>query len=242
MITIGGGRPWPVVQQHNPMSLVRESALPLPLLRRGKVRDTYDLGSVLLMVATDRISAFDVVLPSLIPDKGKVLNRISAFWFEKTAHVMPNHLVSVVTDVAQLLPFLPPGTTPPPYIVGRSMLVKKALVLPVECVARGYLYGSAWEEYQEKGEAFGHTLPSGLREAEKLPRPLFTPTTKAEIGHDQPLTIPALSRIVGAQQARKLEEETVAIYLLAQEYALGRGVIIADTKFEFGLTPEGLLL
>src|ERR1017187_2608469 len=164
--------------------------LALPLFGRGKVRDTYDLGELLLIIATDRISAFDAVLPCGIPDKGLILNRLSAFWFEKTKHLIPNHLVESLEDVKRLNDFVSMKRRfkYPEYLVGRSMLVKKLARINVECVVRGYLAGSAWDEYKKTGRVAGHILPKGLQESQELPEPIFTPTTKAEKGHDTPLT------------------------------------------------------
>ncbi len=215
--------------------------LPLPLFCRGKVRDTYDLGDKLLIVATDRISAFDVVLPCAIPTKGLVLNQISAFWFEKTSHLIPNHLIKVVNEVSGLSQCLSPDAVPD-YILGRSMIVKKAQRIPVECVVRGYLSGSAWAEYKEKGTISGRSVPKGLKESEELPMPLFAPTTKAETGHDQPLTKRDLEELVGKTLAQRLEQASLTIYNYARSYAQKRGIIIADTKFEFGTVDNQLIL
>ena len=218
--------------------------LPLPLFFLGKVRDTYDLGNQLLVVATDRISAFDVVLPCGIPNKGLVLNLLSAFWFNQTRNLMPNHLIEAVDDVHCLNAYLPAESRfpYPAYLAGRSMVVKKAKRIPVECVVRGYLSGSAWAEYQQYGTISGFSLPKGLQESQELPQPLFTPTTKAESGHDQPLTMDEMKRLVGEALAEEVRKKSLAIYSYAQEYARARGIIIADTKMEFGLANGELIL
>ena len=206
---------------------------------QGKVRDIYDLGEVLLMVATDRISAFDVVLPDGVPEKGVVLNELSRFWFLKSAHVVPNHLIAMGYDrekVSQYLPEVPEETA------RRAMLVKKAQPVMVECVIRGYLSGSAWAEYRSKGTIGGEATPPGLRESQRLDPPLFTPTTKAQVGHDEAITLRQMEGMVGEGLARELERLSIALYTFAQGYALTRDVIIADTKFEFGLVGETITL
>ena len=227
----------------NPSVLIK-AELPLPLFVRGKVRDTYDLGNLLLIVATDRISAFDFVLPCGIPDKGLVLNQLSAFWFDKTKDLVPNHLIETVNDVRCLNSYLSAESRfpYPSYLVGRSMVVKKVKRLPVECVVRGYLSGSAWAEYQKQGTVQGEPLPEDLRESEEFPQPLFTPTTKAESGHDQPLSIDDMTRLVGEAVAEEMKEKSLAIYNYARGYAQARGIIIADTKMEFGLDNDELIL
>jgi phosphoribosylaminoimidazole-succinocarboxamide synthase len=219
-----------------------KSDLPLPTFSRGKVRDTYDLGNQLLIVTTDRISAFDVVLPCGIPDKGMVLNKLSAFWFRNTESIIANHLVEVVDDVRYLDKYLPATYrfAYPPYLEARSMIAKKVKVIPVECVIRGYLSGSAWVEYQKQGTVNGEPLPAGLKESQELPEPLFTPTSKAETGHDLPLSNYELKEMVGEKMARELKEKSMAIYNYARDYA--RDIIIADTKMEFGLDGDRLLL
>lgn len=219
-----------------------EANLSISLYRRGKVRDTYDLGDKLLIVSTDRISAFDVVLPCAIPCKGLVLNQLSSFWFQKTSHIVPNHLIAPIYNLSELEGFLPEKVELPNYLVGRSMVVTKAERIPVECVVRGYLSGSAWTEYKESGIVYGIALPKGLRESQQLAHPIFTPTTKAESGHDQPLTKKELQDLVGRELARELEEKSLAIYNHAKDFALNRGIIIADTKFEFGIADEKLIL
>jgi phosphoribosylaminoimidazole-succinocarboxamide synthase len=218
--------------------------LPLPLFFRGKVRDTYELGNLLLIVATDRISAFDVVLPCGIPNKGLVLNQLSTFWFRQTADLLPNHLVEAVDDVRCLDPYIPSGSQfpYPSYLAGRSVIVKKGERLPIECVVRGYLAGSAWAEYQQYGTVSGVALANSFQESQELPQPLFTPTTKAESGHDLPLTMDELKSLVGSALAEELREKSLAIYSYAQGYARTRGIIIADTKIEFGVDEGNLIL
>lgn len=219
-----------------------ETSLPLPLFGKGKVRDTYDLGERLLMIVTDRISAFDVVLPCAIPGKGKVLNQMSAFWFSKTSHIVENHVLRVI-EGSEDLPSGVAGLNPEPgFLFGRSMVVKKAKLIPVECVVRGYLSGSAWSEYGERGTACGIMLPSKMIESERLPEPLFTPTTKAETGHDMPLSRREMAKLVGESMADQLEGYTKRIYSFAREYAAKRGIIIADTKMEFGLVDNKVIL
>src|ERR1035437_4535005 len=218
--------------------------LALPLFGRGKVRDTYDLGDILLIVATDRISAFDVILPCGIPDKGLILNKLSAFWFERTKQLFPNHLVEALEDVKRLNDFvsLKRRFKYPDYLTGRSMLVKKLARINVECVVRGYLAGSAWEEYRKTGSVCGNALPKGLQESQELPEPLFTPTTKAEKGHDRPLTYNELKEVVDATLADALKSASITVYNYARDYARTRGIIIADTKMEFGLNGNKLIL
>ena len=198
---------------------------------RGKVRDIYDAGENLLMVATDRISAFDFILPDEIPFKGEVLNRISAFWFDKFADIVPNHLVSI--DPAD---FPEEFAEYRDYLAGRAMLVKKAQTIPIECIVRGYLTGSGKKTYDENGTVCGIQLPEGLTEASKLPEPLFTPSTKAEIGdHDENISFERCCEIVGGDIAAQIRDLSLKIYKAAAEYAATRGIIIADTKFEFGV-------
>ncbi len=198
---------------------------------RGKVRDIYDAGENLLMVATDRISAFDFILPDEIPFKGEVLNRISAFWFDKFADIVPNHLVSI--DPAD---FPEEFAEYRDYLAGRAMLVKKAQTIPIECIVRGYLTGSGKKTYDENGTVCGIQLPEGLTEASKLPEPLFTPSTKAEIGdHDEIISFERCCEIVGEDIATQIRDLSLKIYKAAAEYAATRGIIIADTKFEFGV-------
>ena len=227
----------------SPSTLINTN-LPLSLFIRGKVRDTYDLGNLLLIIATDRISAFDSVLPCGIPNKGLVLNQLSAFWFEKTKNLVPNHLIEVVDDVHCLDAYLPTESRfpYPSYLTGRSMIVKKAKRIPVECVVRGYLSGSAWAEYQQHGTVSGSLLPKGLQESQELSQPLFTPTTKAESGHDLPLSMDEIKTLVGEALAEEIKEKSLAIYSYARQYARARGIIIADTKMEFGLDNDKLIL
>jgi phosphoribosylaminoimidazole-succinocarboxamide synthase len=210
------------------MAAVTETQLPLPLARRGKVRDVYDLGDQYLFVATDRISAFDVVLSPGIPDKGAVLTQISNFWFRRFTSV-ENHLLE--TDFAKF----PDDVRRHEELRGRSVLVKKCDVVPVECVARGYLIGSGLKEYQQSGEVCGIKLPAGLTTASKLPEPIFTPATKEESGHDINISFERMAEIVGHDLASQLRDLTLSLYAEAAEFALTRGIIIADTKFEFGL-------
>lgn len=207
----------------------------LTLARRGKVRDVYDLGEHLLIIATDRISAFDYVLATGIPDKGKVLTQLSAFWFEQLRDLVPHHLVSIDVDEfpAETRPFVD-------ILRGRSMLVRKTDPLPVECVARGYLSGSGWKDYQKTGAVCGIALPSGLRESDRLPRTIFTPATKAETGHDENISEAQAGAIVGRDRIARLRDLTLAIYERGVAHAASCGIIIADTKFEFGrLRPSG---
>ncbi len=217
---------------------------PLPgRMHRGKVRDTYDLGEGrLLMVATDRISAFDVVLPSGIPGKGQVLNRISAFWFDKTAHIVPNHLISLADapDAGKYLGGL--GQPLPAEVAQQAMVVKRAQRIDIECIVRGYITGSAWSEYRRQGTVSGQPMPEVLVEGETFPEPLFTPTTKAEEGHDENMSAEQVVDMVGSEMATKLEATSKAVYSFAQDYALERGIILADTKMEFGTIDGELIL
>jgi len=205
---------------------------PLPnLAHRGKVRDIYDLGDRLLIVTTDRISAFDVVLPTGIPGKGAVLTQLSAFWFGRTADVVPNHFLRLADgSAADDLPF-----ELPPQLVGRSMIVRKAQRLDVECIVRGHLAGSAWAEYERQGTVCGVRMPPGLQESEQFPEPLFTPTTKAEAGHDENMSQEQFVELLGLEVANAVRLRSIALYKYGAQYALERGIIIADTKFEFGL-------
>ena len=205
----------------------------LPLLRRGKVRDVYDLGDKLLIVASDRLSAFDVVLPTPIPGKGKILTAAALFWFEFTKDVVPNHLVTA--DFAAIQKALPAGISlDKAWFDGRTMLVRKAKRIDVECVARAYLAGSGWKEYKATGVVGGHVLPKGLDEASKLPEPIFTPATKADEGHDENITRGRLSELIGEELANTLEKLTLQVFAKASAHLAGRGLILADTKFEFG--------
>lgn len=201
----------------------------LPVFVKGKVRNVYDLGDSLLMVVTDKISAFDVVFDELIPDKGKVLSSISAFWFDFTKDVIPNHVIS--TDPKEY----PMGLDKyAEELKGRSMLVKKVDMLPAECIVRGYLEGSALKEYKANGTVGGMKMPEGMKQGDKLPEPLFTPSTKADEGHDINITYEQLVEIVGEEDAKALKDATLALYKQVSEYALTKGLILADTKFEFG--------
>jgi phosphoribosylaminoimidazole-succinocarboxamide synthase len=208
------------------------SDLPFPV-RRGKVRDVYDLTDALLIVATDRISAFDCIMPNPIPGKGKILTALSLFWFEKFAGAFENHLIA--TDVERYPAAVRPFAD---QLTGRSMLVKKANVVPIECVARGYLAGSGWKEYQQTQTVCGVKLPPGLRQCDKLPEPIFTPATKEESGHDINISYEEAARRVGENIASQLRDRTLSLYRQAADYAATKGVIIADTKFEFGLLPS----
>jgi phosphoribosylaminoimidazole-succinocarboxamide synthase len=218
--------------------------LPIPLFGRGKVRDTYELGDILLIIATDRISAFDVVLACGIPDKGLILNKMSAFWFEQTKKIVPNHLIEPLEDLSRLNDLIAQKKRfkYPEYLLGRSMLVKKMARINIECVVRGYLAGSAWEDYKKTGTAFGHPLPRGLLESQELPEPIFTPTTKAEKGHDKPLTMNEMKEVVDATLAEEMKRTSLAVYNFARDYARSRGIIIADTKMEFGLNGNKLIM
>jgi phosphoribosylaminoimidazole-succinocarboxamide synthase len=206
--------------------------------KRGKVRDIYDLGDTLLIVATDRISAFDVVLPNAIPEKGRVLTQVSKYWFSKTKTIVQNHLIS--TEVKDFPAVCKPHTA---TLEGRSMLVKKTQPLPVECIVRGYLTGSGLKEYQTTGSVSGINLPGGLVEASRLPEPIFTPSTKAEIGaHDENIDFNAVAKLVGKKTAEKIKKYTIAVYGKACELAESKGIIIADTKFEFGMYDNEVIL
>lgn len=210
----------------------------LNMVRKGKVRDIYDLGDTLLMVTTDRLSAFDVVLPNGIPDKGKVLTQISAFWFKEMEDLIGNHLIS--HEVDQFPEICKPYAE---ILEGRSMLVKKADPLPVECIVRGYISGSGWKSYQKEGHVCGITLPEGLKESDKLPQPLYTPSTKAEVGdHDINVDFDHTVKLLGKAQAEKLRDLSLAIYNRGVEKALAKNIIIADTKFEFGVVDGEIIL
>lgn len=205
--------------------------------RRGKVRDVYDAGTELVLVATDRLSAFDYVLGSGIPDKGRVLTQLSAFWFARTTTIVPNHVVTLDVD-AYPAPFRPYADV----LRHRSMLVRKTAPIPIECVARGYLAGSGWKEYRESGTVCGVSLPAGLREAERLPQPIFTPATKADTGHDVNITAADAATLVGPALVERLEQLTLALYDHGARHAASVGILLADTKFEFGVAPDGTLL
>jgi phosphoribosylaminoimidazole-succinocarboxamide synthase len=217
------------------MSVIQETNFPgLTPAARGKVRDIYDLGDRLLIVATDRLSAFDVVMPTPIPDKGRVLTQLSLFWFELLKDVVPNHVLSATEFPAPFDAFRE-------QLAGRCMLVRKTQPLPIECVVRGYLSGSGWKEYKSTGKVCGIALPSGLRESDKLPEPIFTPATKAASGHDENISFERAADLIGAPLAEKVRAVSVEIYNRAADYAAPRGVILADTKFEFGLLNNQLI-
>ncbi|MFN9282085.1 MAG: phosphoribosylaminoimidazolesuccinocarboxamide synthase [Planctomyces sp.] len=215
--------------------LMLDSAIPGMTPRRGKVRDVYDFGDRLLFVATDRISAFDYVLPNAIPRKGEVLTRLSQFWFDLLG--VPHHFIS---DDPQQLP-LPAGTDVT-SLRGRSMVVRRTDVIPIECVARGYLSGSGWKEYQQSGTVCGIPLPAGLQESSRLPAPIFTPATKAETGHDENISFERTSELIGQALAEQLRELTLSIYQRGCQHAAAKGIIIADTKFEFGIRDGQVIL
>lgn len=222
--------------------IIYNTDLRLPVFGKGKVRDTYVAGDKLLMVATDRVSAFDVVLPNGVPDKGIVLNQISAFWFARTYHIINNHMVESVESQRALTKYAPGRKPLPQWLMGRSMVITKAQRIPVECVVRGYISGAAWAEYKKRGTINGQKTPKGLKEGDELPEPLFTPTTKADEGHDLPLNDKQLVDLVGSKTAAQLEEKSIALYTFARKYAIERGIIIADTKFEFGFSHREMIL
>src|SRR3954466_8897596 len=202
----------------------------LPLIASGKVREMYDLGDRLLMVASDRISPYDVVHPTPIPDKGKVLTALSVFWFDRTGHIVPNHFISATDGV-------------PEDVRGRALVVRKLDMLPVECVVRGYITGSGWKDYQATGKVSGIELPAGLRESDRLPEPIYTPSTKGDEGHDEAIDFERTVELAGSRElAEKLRDATLTVYETVAAYALERGVILADTKFEFGLDERGDLV
>jgi phosphoribosylaminoimidazole-succinocarboxamide synthase len=217
--------------------LLETSLGDLPLVRRGKVRDVYDCGEGLVIVATDRISAFDYVLGSGIPDKGRVLTQLSAFWFERTAHIVANHVIA--TDARR---YPPAASAYADLLAGRSMLVRRATPLPIECVARGYLSGSGWKDYTATGEVCGIALPPGLIESDRLPEPNFTPATKAESGHDLNISESDARSLVGKELLDRVKRLTLQLYDFGVDHAESRGIILADTKFEFGITDTGELL
>ena len=214
-----------------------ESELSLPLVHRGKVRDVYGIGDThLLIVVTDRLSAFDVVLPTPIPGKGRVLTAVSNFWFERMRHIVPNHLADL--SLAQIMP----DPAERAQVEGRSMVVRKLKPLPIEAIVRGYLIGSGWKDYQKSGAVCGIALPAGLRQADKLPQPMFTPSTKAAVGdHDENISFDRTVQLIGEELATKVSDVSTRLYVEAAAYALQRGIIIADTKFEFGLDDAGRL-
>ena len=218
-------------------ALLETSLDGLRLHRRGKVRDVYEVGEYLLIVATDRISAFDFVLGSGIPDKGKVLTQMSAFWFDQIGDLVAHHFVSANVDE-----FPAPARRHADVLRGRSMLVRRTDPLPVECVARGYLSGSGWKEYRQGDRVCGVALPAGLRESDRLPAPIFTPATKAESGHDLNISEAEAGAIVGVERIGKLRDDTLALYGRGARHAEGRGILVADTKFEFGVLGGELVL
>ena len=219
-------------------AIVTETSLDLPLIARGKVRDIYDLDDKLLIVATDRISAFDVVLPTGIPDKGRVLTQMSAFWFERTGKIVPNHFISVVEDTrAEGVPIELPRD-----MIGRAMVVLKAELIEVECVVRGYLSGSGWADYQKTGAISGVKLPPELLESQELAEPIFTPTSKAQEGHDLPITYKDVVALAGERAANAMKIRSLALYRYGRDYARDLGIIIADTKFEFGWLDDEVIL
>ena len=214
-----------------------ESNVPgLPAPKRGKVRDVYDLGDRILLVATDRISAFDVIFPTPIPDKGRILTGLTLFWLDMLRDIVPNHLVSSSLSSLQL------PVEAERELAGRSLLVKKAEVIPFECIVRGYIIGSGWKEYLSTGEVCGITLPAGLKLADKLPEPIFTPSTKADVGHDENVSFQKMADGIGRELAEKVRNAALAIYNKAAAYARTKGIIIADTKFEFGLYEGEVIL
>jgi phosphoribosylaminoimidazole-succinocarboxamide synthase len=218
--------------------MAEETLSGLKLFNRGKVRDIYDLGDQLLMVASDRISAFDVILPTLIPDKGKILTALSVYWFEVIKDILPNHLIT--TDVEKFPAACQPHKA---MLEGRTMLVKKSIPAPVECIVRGYLVGSGWKDYQQTGAVCGIPLSQGLVEAARLDQPIFTPSTKAAVGaHDVNITFDEMVTKVGKNRAEKMRDATIAIYSRAREVAERKGIIIADTKFEFGIEGDDVIL
>jgi phosphoribosylaminoimidazole-succinocarboxamide synthase len=206
----------------------------LKLRGRGKVRDIYEVGDRLLIVATDRLSAFDVVLPTPIPDKGRVLTQLSLFWFEKLADIVPHHVIAAKDFTGELAPYAS-------ALEGRAMLVRRTEPLPIECVVRGYISGSGWKDYQKTGAICGISLPPGLRESDRLPEPIFTPSTKATTGHDENISFDQTVSSIGRPLAEKLRDVSITIYKRAAEHAAARGIIIADTKFEFGLIGGDLI-
>jgi phosphoribosylaminoimidazole-succinocarboxamide synthase len=217
------------------MRVIRETQFPgLVPTARGKVRDIYDLGDKLLIVATDRLSAFDVILPTPIPDKGRVLTQLSLFWFHLLAGVIPNHVLSATEFPAPFIAFRD-------ELAGRSMVVRKTRPLPVECVVRGYVSGSGWKDYRATGKICGLSLPAGLRESDRLPEPIFTPATKAAAGHDENISFEQAASLIGNELAERVRAVSLEIYRRAAAYAEPRGILLADTKFEFGLLSDELI-
>jgi len=221
-----------------PGRFIRETQLPgIPLVSRGKVRDIYEVDGKLLIISTDRISAFDYVLPDGIPDKGRVLNQLSLFWFAKTREIVPNHVIA-----GKVEDFPPALREHRDTLSGRSVLAKKAVMFPAECVVRGYLAGSGWKEYQKTRSVSGVPLPAGLSESSRLPEPIFTPSTKATTGHDENISFQTLEGLVGKEAAGKLRDLSLSVYLAASRHAEKAGILIADTKFEFGVLDGGIIL
>ena len=218
-----------------PEAVLRIEIPQLKVFKRGKVRDIFDTGDNFIIVATDRISAFDSVMPNGIPDKGKILTQLSVFWFNFTKDIVSNHLISA--DIKDY-----PNRYQMEVLAGRSMLVKKTRVLPIECVVRGYLSGSGWSDYQKTGAICGIKLPAGLKESDKLPEPIFTPTSKADFGHDLPVTMQGVIDKIGKEGAEFVRDKTLAVYKAAADHALTKGIIIADTKFEFGQLPDDSII
>lgn len=217
------------------MRVVRETKFAgISPAARGKVRDIYDAGDKLLIVATDRLSAFDVILPTPIPDKGRILTQLSLFWFDWLRDVIPNHVLSATEFPAPFDAYLE-------ELAGRSMLVRKTAPLPIECVVRGYVSGSGWKDYQRTGEICGITLPTGLRESDRLPEPIFTPATKAATGHDENISFEGAAALIGTERARQVRDVSLEIYRRAAAYAEPRGILLADTKFEFGSLNDELI-
>jgi phosphoribosylaminoimidazole-succinocarboxamide synthase len=226
------------------MATVLETSLP-NLTHRGKVRDTYELGNrLLLMVATDRLSAFDFILPTAVPEKGIILANLSAFWFRKTAHIIPNHFVAMANDKDALreLSDIALIKALTPQLARRAMVVKKAVRIDIECVVRGYITGSAWAEYRDCGTIAGQLAPIGIKDGDPLPSPIFTPTTKALEGHDEPMSLQDVRTMVGPAMERNLKEKSIALYEFARDYARDRGIILADSKMEFGTIDGELIL
>lgn len=219
------------------MSIVSETNLPLKAFKKGKVRDIYELNDKLLLTVTDRISAFDHVLHEPIPSKGVCLTQLSAFWFDYFKDLVPSHMITA--DFTNFPEDLKPHQ---PVLEGRSMLVKKAKVFPIECIVRGYISGSAWKSYQKDGTVCGIKLPEGMKESEKFPEPLFTPSTKAETGHDENISYDKMKEIIGEEDAEKLKELSLRMYKEGSEYARKKGIIIADTKFEFGKIGDQIIV
>ena len=222
-------------------AVLTASTLPLPLLRRGKVREVYEVdAATLLLVASDRVSAFDVVMAEPVPHKGAVLTQLSAFWFDRLAAVMPHHCLTADADeITRRLPALAPHRA---QLAGRAMLARRTTPVAFECVVRGYLSGSAWKEYRQSGTLAGEKLKAGLRESDQFEPPIFSPATKADVGHDENVTFGTVEQSLGKELARQLRDRSLSLYTEAQRYAAGHGIIIADTKFEFGLDARGRLL